>query len=107
PTTGTTPSEHEFLMTFLYDAVFRHKIASTGAAMIYSKAYYASIRKNAFVLDQYILTGDATWGVPPLRPDPLPLSIAPEAVNYYERAGVRVNGPMPDMKWGSAAILLT
>lgn len=107
PTTGTTPSEHEFLMTYLYDAVFKRQIPSVGAAMIYGKSYYALTRKNSFVLDQYIITGDASWGVPPLRPEPLPLNVVPTTVNYYERAAIQAKGEMPNMKWGSVAIHLT
>ncbi|GAB4323456.1 MAG: hypothetical protein Kow0059_18830 [Candidatus Sumerlaeia bacterium] len=107
PTTGTTPSEHEYLMTYLLEGILQRDIPTAGAAMLYCKARYGAERANSFVLDQYILTGDPTGRFPRLEKQARPLNVVPAAVNYYEKGRIHAQGEFPDLKWGSAGILVT
>lgn len=105
PIDGTSSYEHNFLLTALFDAKFRHEIRDVGTLTLLSKVNYFLQRNNPSVTNQYLLMGDPATK---LAPDPEPLAVRAEPRILLTRTdgSLTVSATPGEMEWGLAKVEL-
>lgn len=106
PTSGGSPAEHQYLMTFLHNGINMKGLSAFGDAITYSKLLFHIYRKNPHLLDQYVLIGSPVE-VLVFPQKIIPLDVTPEVVNLMKNEKIKIKGDAGKGLWGLGEVKIS
>lgn len=88
PVAGASPYEHQSLVQYLMEGVFRRQLRRTGDLTVYAMASYWANTRSGSLLTQYILVGDPALEL--AIPKVLAVKVLPEVVPSGRAADIHI-----------------